>query len=64
MKFTMMGLMMGVHRVRCFFVALGWGTSDAGSRRSPPDIPRVVGRNMIRHDDSPSRMGHGAGTDR
>ena len=64
MKLTIMALMMGFRRVRCLFVALGWGTSDVGSRRSSPDIPRVVGRNTVGHDDSPSLMGHGDGSGR
>ena len=64
MKLAMMVLMIGVRRVSCLFVALGWGTWDVGSRRSSPDIPRVVGRNTAQHDDSPSLMGHGDGSDR
>lgn len=63
MKLTMMALMTGSRRVRCLFVALGWLSADIGFRRSSPDTPRVVGRNTLPHDDSPSLMGHGSGPD-
>ena len=63
MKLTVIALMMGVSRVRGFCVALGWGTLHVGSRRSPPDTPRVVDRNTVGRDDSPSLMGHGDRSD-
>lgn len=65
MRLKVVALMVGYQRVRCLLlVVFGWGTVDGGSRSATRDTPRVVGSNIVGHDDSPSLVGHGYGSGR